>query len=551
MKYLEICSRLTSSRTPWPSILALGLSLSLPACGGLEEPASPEEAADSVAAWACGAAKMAELLAPATAANTSVVLNCAATLDGPSVTITKRVFIQGLSGRGARLDCRGGRIDPTTPGGWSLTVRSEKVGGVWQRPEDVAVSNCAIRGGVRVTGMGINGEAAEVLASSRQEGHTARVQAAAPTDIRLDRLHIIIASETIPLYLSPGTTRVSFTNSEISGTGDSVAIYLDAESGHHLIRGNFIHLDTNRREQLAVDGSAYNRIYSNRFGGLDNGGIYLYRNCGEGGTVRHQSPVGNQIIGNAFYYNHYRGPNPAVWLASRNGNRGYCGHDDGFPWGSSVDNRDFARENVVADNLIFVRAVSEMIRSSDSGLNYFFGNRTVSTGSPLVPGCFVLLDGVRPMYVSHGETFVERTAPADVTTGTRYSCVDTSLTAELSLPLTRQAFECSRSDSNDGCSVIAACPAGRQVAGVRAACNLETGTLPAGAVGGVAWDNVRVVRRSDTTSDGRCTVGGVSVEQGEASLRTESGVARSLVASCRDHDRNGGDCAVRGELLCL
>lgn len=534
------------------SSLLWALPLVLGACGGVDEAPPPEESTAGVAAAACSATKLAELMAPATTAAPSVLLNCAAVLTGPSATITKKVIIQGLSGRGARLDCRGGSIAPTQAGGgaYALAIRSQKVGTAWQRPEDVEVRSCTIRGAVRVYGMGTNGEAAEVRASSRQAGHTARAQAAAPTDIRLDRLHII-ASGTIPLYLSPGTTRVSFTRSEISGTGSSVAIYLDAESGHHLIRDNNIHLDSESREQIAVDGSAHNRIYSNRFAGLDTGGIYLYRNCGEGGTVRHQSPVENQIIGNVFYYNRYSGSNPAVWLASRNGWRTYCWDDNGFPWGSSVDNRDFARHNVVADNLVYVRSVGDMIVDDDDGPNYFFRNRTVSSGDPVTPGCFVTLDGGRPVYVGHGETFVERTAVADTTTGTRYTCQDAALTAELSLPLVRQAFECSRSGSNDGCSVTTTCPAGRQLAGLRAACDLETGTLAASAVSATAWDRVRVARRSDVASDGACVVSGVSVAQGEASLGGVLGAARSVVASCRERDSNGGDCAVRGELLCL
>ena len=91
--------------------------------------------------------------------------------------------------------------------------------------------------------------------------------------------------------------------------------------------------------------------------------------------MRHQSPVENQIIGNVFYYNRYSGSNPAVWLASRNGWRTYCWDDNGFPWGSSVDNRDFARQNVVADNLVYVRSVGDMIVDDDDGPNYFFRNR--------------------------------------------------------------------------------------------------------------------------------------------------------------------------------
>ena len=98
---------------------------------------------------------------------------------------------------------------------------------------------------------------------------------------------------------------------------------------------------------LAVDGSSYNLIINNWFSGLNNGGIYLYRNCGEGGTVRHATPSYNQIINNVFYYDEYIGFNPSVFIGSRNGNRSYCGDDGGYPFGSNSSDLDYARYNVV------------------------------------------------------------------------------------------------------------------------------------------------------------------------------------------------------------
>src|SRR5690606_33199014 len=120
------------------------------------------------------------------------------------------------------------------------------------------------------------------------------------------------------------------------GWGDSVGIYMDAESGHNVIARNYIHMLTNQREQVAIDGSAHNTVIENRFSGLSHGGIYLYRNCGEDGNIRHQTPSYNQIVNNVFYYDSCTGGNPAIWLASRNGNRPYCGLDDGYPYGSSA-----------------------------------------------------------------------------------------------------------------------------------------------------------------------------------------------------------------------
>jgi len=94
---------------------------------------------------------------------------------------------------------------------------------------------------------------------------------------------------------------------------NSVAVYLDAESYRNTLQGNSFHADHgagSQREVLAVDGSSNNLIMSNHFSSLQYGGIYLYRNCGEGGTIRHSTPSNNSIINNVFYYDNYTGSKP-------------------------------------------------------------------------------------------------------------------------------------------------------------------------------------------------------------------------------------------------
>ena len=74
---------------------------------------------------------------------------------------------------------------------------------------------------------------------------------------------------------------------------------------------------------LAVDASDYNKIIDNRFSALSNGGIYLYRNCGQDGIVRQTTPSHNTIVNNIFYYNKYNPfppfANPSVFMGARNG----------------------------------------------------------------------------------------------------------------------------------------------------------------------------------------------------------------------------------------
>lgn len=211
-------------------------------------------------------------------------------------------------------------------------------------PSGVVVRNCKIWGSVRVAGLGLNGESEGVRKSSRRSDHTKIAQAAAPTQITLTNL-TIRAEDRIPVYVSPGVTHLTLSHSKLTGSSSSVAVYLDAESARNTITRNTFDVRTGR-EVIAVDGSAHNIISHNTFKRTSDGGVFLYRNCGEGGTIRHQTPSFNTITRNTFNLEGGIG----VWLGSRNGNRKYCEDDKGYGFGSSKDNRDFADNNIVEGN---------------------------------------------------------------------------------------------------------------------------------------------------------------------------------------------------------
>ena len=67
----------------------------------------------------------------------------------------------------------------------------------------------------------------------------------------------------------------------------------------------------------------------------------------------------SEIINNIFYYNKYNGDNPSVYLGSRDRGGwfqdtfGFCEDDAGYPFGSSVSDKDYARYNVVMQNQIY------------------------------------------------------------------------------------------------------------------------------------------------------------------------------------------------------
>ncbi|HRR32722.1 MAG TPA: right-handed parallel beta-helix repeat-containing protein [Kiritimatiellia bacterium] len=256
------------------------------------------------------------------------------------------IRLSGSAASGTVMDAGGGWLNDGKL--TELIICSRWNGNAWERPTDITFRNAKLRGSIRIIGMGRNGQSAAVRASSRTAGHTGRAQAAAPTRITIR--NVWIESEgRIPIYLAPGVTHVTVEDCVITGRSRSVALYLDAESGQNTIRGNTFAAKV-AREAVAVDGSAHNRIERNVFTHIPLGGIYLYRNCGEGGTVRHQTPHDNVLADNRFMTRNLAWRSYGIWLGSRNGRRAYCGCDAGYPFGSSLDDRDFADHNRVTGN---------------------------------------------------------------------------------------------------------------------------------------------------------------------------------------------------------
>lgn len=281
-------------------------------------------------------------------------LTCRARLEGRSVV--RPLLIEGAEASGAGVDCGGGALGrpgvETAPTAPSVAIRSRPVPGSrlrWSRPTDVAITDCTVHGGLRIWGMGAGGEIESLRRSSRTPGHTVAAQAAAPSHVVLTRL-VFMGTGSIPLYIGPGTTATTVTGARFAGWSNSSAVYLDAESAGNLIANSVFAIRT-AREQIAVDGSARNRITGSRFDVAGRGGVFLYRNCGEDGVIRHQTPSDNRISGNVFTGADWLRPR-AVVVGSREGRRRYCAADRGWAFGSSADDGDHATGNLVSDNRV-------------------------------------------------------------------------------------------------------------------------------------------------------------------------------------------------------
>lgn len=360
-------------------------------------------------ARACEPSEIDEVLAPATAGDPVVELACSLTL-GADDEVTKRIRLLGSEASGVVLDCAGATLRKGVSAGGpdTVSVESRKLDeGSWDRPTDVTIRNCRIEGSLRIRGQGANGQDTDVTGDSHSEGHRERAQAAAPTRISLENLTLVGAGR-IPLYLAPGVTRTTLRDSTIEGRSSSAVVYLDAESAHNrLLNNDFVAISEGgaaKRELLAVDGSADNVIAGNTLRELRYGGIFVYRNCGEGGAVRHQEPRRNLIVGNAFL-RVSEALSPPIWVGSRNAGgffKLWCDLDDGYDFGSSISDDDYARDTLIVDNRFEAEELTDVVRLDDEP-THLVDNVSMTPAQAGPARCVVFRDGKEPLLVAAGE----------------------------------------------------------------------------------------------------------------------------------------------------
>lgn len=284
-------------------------------------------------------------------------LTCDLNLNSP---VNKHLLIQQSN---ININCNNNSIQ-------EVTIRTKTFD---NPPMNINILNCIFSGQLRISGHSRNGEDINNVNYSKNLNHTQFSQSVAPSNIIISNSSFN-AIDTIQIYLSPGVNNVTVKNSIIKGTSDGPAIYLDAESSNNRIVNNRILTDTLDRELVSIDGSANNVISNNYFSSLNNGGIFIYRNCGLAGAVRHQTPSNNQITNNVFFYNYCTELScpPSIWVSSRNEGithtRSYCNSDLGiFKTGitSSTNDNDNSQNNTITGNKIIKLNPKLMIRNTE------------------------------------------------------------------------------------------------------------------------------------------------------------------------------------------
>ena len=254
-------------------------------------------------------------------ADEAVTITASSHLD-PACTYTQGIAV---TASGTTLDCRGARIESVDRTGSRGVV---VVAPTSVALHDVTVRNCVIEGflnNVRVTRDGFK----QLPAGDEYQNGFA--------GIALENSHLY-NSRGSGVFVDGYVTGVTLRDLDIAGSG-GVGIYLEAGSKDNVVEDNHVHhngyADTwgdgvevagtqlryysTGREGLAIDGSRNNVVRGNVFESNANGGIFLYKNCGEFATERpaqwwHRpyGADGNLIEGNRFV-----NESDGVWVGSR------------------------------------------------------------------------------------------------------------------------------------------------------------------------------------------------------------------------------------------
>jgi parallel beta-helix repeat protein len=265
------------------------------------------------------------------------------------------------------LDCQGAKIiaDQDLPG-------NQRQRGVWiHAPQTVALANVTVRN-CHVEGF-LNNYHVE---------HEGFRQYTVENEYENAFSNILIEDSTslnsrgVGIFVNGYVTGVTLRNLHVEGAG-STGIYLEHGSKDNVVEDSDIVNNGFRengpngsqftfsgvdfwfwgtgREGLAIDGSRFNVVRNNTFSGNSDGGIFLYKNCGEFVNSRPErwwhrryGADGNEIYGNTFV-----GGNNGVWIGSRMGESTLPMECSDPAYHVNALDRvvlDFARDNVVRDN---------------------------------------------------------------------------------------------------------------------------------------------------------------------------------------------------------
>jgi parallel beta-helix repeat protein len=362
------------------------------------------------------------------------------------------------------------------------------------------------------------------------------------------------------------------------------------------------------REGLAVDSSAFNIIENNTFSGNAAGGIYLYKNCYEKfsenkGVPRTQASHHNIIRGNRFSNSRI-----GVWVAARQ-HRNLVAWDcgDKSPYTGENEKKyflDYAHDNLIESNIFssmakFDNSIGVRIEDDNTvvrgnifrgAFNYInvgtylrnkelrqpvLGTVIIGNGTAVRSGFSSLVsfhDGSLPIsnlnennpkicIAPWGSAILEGASVEAYEVGAHSSvckkqirhCANGELSGNFKYktcklkPTYERFFSCFRTGSNDECTKQIACNAGDTIYAVKAACNLEWGSVAKSQVNKLSPNTLSVIRSSNRPNS-ICEIGLTNITAG--SEMVDPILKNSVNVKCGDQEMNGGDCHIYGVATC-
>jgi hypothetical protein len=281
------------------------------------------------------------------------------------------------------LDCQNSLIDADGKNG--IVVGGAK--GV----SNVTIRNCRIKNGGNGILITLAGPDAAKAAKFDRES----LYRLTPHDIRIEACDISDSLNS-GIYIDDYVTNVSVSKTTVSGSG-AVGIYMTHSSKNNSVTDSVIadngfgklpdlRIGLARREGIAIDSSAHNRIERNRISNNGGGGIFLYKNCQEHAKDPDSVPRWQHSDYNVIRGNIIEKSPVGVWIASRQ-SRDLSDWGCGDPpyYGKSYF-LDYAQFNTVEDNQ-FRKLDSGVIIEDDNnrvvGNSFSDTDNTVEIGAKL------------------------------------------------------------------------------------------------------------------------------------------------------------------------
>ena len=294
-------------------------------------------------------------------------------LEGSVSLVKGCVYSQNIkiTRNGTHLDCNGAELNGLSIIKVGILIKAS-VGEI----EDVSVKNCVLRNFVGVGLMVAVGSGKK----KRNDQSTIKVH--------IDNLSII-GTKGVGLNFNSYVKGVLVTNSKIVGSSGP-GIYFSQSSASNIVRDSIIASNGKRpgmkgREGIAIDSSANNIIANNKIMGNSEGGIFIYKNCGEHfssgkSVIRWQHSNKNRIMDNIF-----SDEKKGVWIASRqskNLKKWDCG-DQPVDAGGKFYN-DYANYNSVRGNVFCAVGQGVLVEGDHNSIteNRFASNVRMWTSEP-------------------------------------------------------------------------------------------------------------------------------------------------------------------------